>query len=154
MSLNRIISDAVEAHEHDGVINRHAAITDTVPLILADAEMTETCVRGHVSRLITKSAKARAAASANNDPAQLSIFGLNEMHILDDGEGTIKRTRQLSRLEFAGLIRVRQVKVEQDLAYLAKLREAFTVTSKIWDQHPTWSWGEVEDAYARMKRVA
>ena len=154
MSLNKIISEAIDANEDTVGINRHGAIEVAVPLVMADPDLTETCVRGHVSRLITSNAKRRASEASSGDSRQTHLFGLNEMHVLDDEGHTIKRTRQLSRLEFMGLIRIRQEKVDQDLAYLGKLREAARETGTLWDRHPDWTWGDIEDAYARLRRVA
>ena len=60
----------------------------------------------------------------------------------------------MSRIEFQGLIKLRERQVEDDLTYLARLKFAADETGFIWDRHPNWSWGQVEDAYARMKKAA
>lgn len=149
MSLNKIIADATEANEVDGVINRHAAINDAVPQILADADMTEMCVRGHASKMIANNVRSRKRDRDGTDNRQTSFFGLRDDHVLpDDGEGQIKRTSALSRPEFASLISVRQQQVNADLAYLSKLRDAEMQTRAIWDRHPDWTWGQVEAEFA------
>ena len=155
MSLNKIIADVTEANEDGGVINRHAAINDAVPQILADAEMTDMCVRGHVSRMIATNVRSRKRDASNTSLAQQSLFGLRDDHVLpDDGEGIIKRTSALSRPEFESLITLRQKQVNADLAYLMKLRDAARHTSTIWDRHPDWTWGQVENEYARLNARA
>ena len=153
-SLSKIVSDVTDAHETNGVINRQAAIDEALPRVMADEEMATSCVRAHLSRLIATNAKSRVRDAAAADSRQSSMFGLQPAHVIDDGEGSIKQTRALSRLEFASLIRVRQESVEADIAYLDKLRKASTATSKLWDRHPQWTWGQVEDAYARQQAAA
>ncbi|AHE55885.1 hypothetical protein [Sphingomonas sanxanigenens] len=160
MSLNKIITEATEAHEVDGVINRQAAINTVVPQVLADQEMTELCVRSHVSKAIASNVRSRSRASAHADPREMSFFGLDDRHVIDGEENDakrasdLKRTEALTRIEFAGLIRRRQESVNADLAYLAKLRNAERVTRDIWDRHPDWRWGEVERAHALRQRAA
>lgn len=149
MSLNKIISEAIEAHESDGVIDRHSAINTAVPQVLADGEMTEMCVRSHLSKAIASSCKRRVKEAAEANPLQIGLFGLRDVHVLDNGEGNIKHTDALSRIEFHGIIRVREQQVNADLAYLKKLRTAEMETRAIWDRHPDWKWGEVEREYAR-----
>ncbi len=154
MSLNKIIAEVTDANEKDGVINRHAAINDAVPQIIADKEMVEMCVRGHVSKLIATNVRNRKRDESKLDGRQSSFFKLRDDHILPDGEGVIKRTEALTRIEFESLIRLRQDQVNADQAYLMKLREAARVTRPIWNQHPDWLWGQVEDAYARQRQAA
>ena len=154
MSLTKIVAEVTDAHEQNGVINRHGAITEAVPRVLADPDLTETCVRGHLSRMIATNAKARTREMAAAEPRQESIFGLREVHVLDDGEGNIKHTRALSRFEFFGLINVRQKQVADDLKYLNRLRDAAAKTTRLWDAHPDWTWGQIEDAYARHRAAA
>jgi uncharacterized protein YerC len=64
-------------------------------------------------------------------------------------DGIIKNTRALSRIEFQGLIAMREKLVRDDLTYLAKLKHAAAETALIWDSRPDWSWGQVEDAYGK-----
>lgn len=155
MSLNKIVADATEAHDQDGVIDRHAAINVVVPQVLADQELTEMCVRGHISKLIASNVKSRIKERAKTIPGQTSFFGLREHHVVDDGEGQIKHTSILSRIEFVGLIKLRQDQVTADLAYLEKLRIAERGTRDIWDRHPDWTWGQVEAEHARrLSRAA
>jgi len=149
MSLNKIVAEATEAHDANGVIDRAAAITDAVPKVLADKELTEMCVRGHVSKLIASNVKSRMKERVQADPRQSSFFGLRDHHVVDDGEGQIKHTSILTRIEFVGLIKLRQDQVNADLAYLAKLRAAERDTREIWDRHPDWTWGQVEADHAR-----
>ena len=149
MSLNKIVAEVTDANDTDGVINRHAAINAAVPQVLADKELTEMCVRGHVSKLIASNVKSRIKERAKADTGQSSFFGLRDHHVIDDGEGQIKHTSILSRMEFVGLIRLRQDQVNADLAYLTKLRAAERDTREIWDRHPDWTWGQVEAEHAR-----
>jgi hypothetical protein len=154
MSLTKIVAEVTDAHEQDGVIDRHSAINEAVPRVLADTELTTTCVRAHLSRMIATNAKARTREMAAAEPRQGSIFGLRDVHVVDDGEGKIKHTRALNRVEFAGLISVRQKQVQDDLQYLNRLRDAAAKTTRIWDAHPDWTWGQVEDAYSRHRAAA
>jgi hypothetical protein len=131
MSLNKIVADAIDANEAEGVINRHSAINQAVPQVLADEDMTEMCVRSHLSKVIATNCKKRARELAEADSSQSSMFGLRDAHVLDHGEGVIKRTEALTREEFRGIIRIRQDQVVADMAYLKRL-------------------GEVEKAYARQ----
>lgn len=151
MSLSRIISDAIEANEADGTINRQGAINVAVPLILADEELTEMCVRGHTSKLITSSSKKRTRESANASPEQIGLFGLRDRYTLENEEGNIKRTEALTRSEFKSIIALRQNQVNADLAHLDRLRRAEFETQAIWDAHPDWTWGNVEAEYSRTQ---
>lgn len=154
MSLNKIVADAIDANEAEGVINRHSAINLAVPQVLADGELTEMCVRGHLSKVIASSCKRRARELAEKDSGQSSMFGLRDAHVLDHGEGVIKRTEALTREEFRGIIRIRQDQVVADFAYLKRLRDAEMETRAIWDRNPNWTWGQVEAAYARQTAKA
>ncbi len=155
MSLNKIIAEVTDANDEDGVINRHAAVNDAVPLVLADKELNELCVRSYLSRIIADNSRKRRRAFAEDDVRQASFFGLREHHVVaDDAEGQIKHTSALSRPEFDGLIIVRQNQVTADLAYLSKLREARRLTADIWSLPPDWTWGEVETAFAAIQNAA
>ncbi|MBB4857174.1 hypothetical protein HNO88_000481 [Novosphingobium chloroacetimidivorans] len=154
MSLNKIVAEAIDANESAGVINRHNAINLAVPKVLADEEMTEMCVRSHLSKVMASTCKKRARELAATSAAQSSLFGLHDAHVLDHGEGIIKRTEALTRDEFRGIIRVRQEQVTADMAYLKRLRDAELETRAIWDRNPNWTWGQVEAAYARKDAKA
>lgn len=154
MSLTKIVAEVTEAHEVEGVINRHEAINDAVPRVLADSDLTETCVRSHLSRMIATNAKARTRERSSANDKQIGLFGLRDAYVLTDGEGSIKLTRALSRIEFAALIKVRQQQVDADIAHLDRLRAAALETSPIWNAHPDWCWGQVEDAYSRLRGIA
>jgi hypothetical protein len=154
MSLSKIVAEAIDANEVEGVINRHSAINLAVPQVLADGEMTEMCVRSHLSKVIATSCKKRARELAEKDSGQSSMFGLRDAHVLDHGEGVIKRTEALTREEFLGIIRVRQDQVVAAMAYLKRLRDAERETRAVWDRYPTWTWGQVETAYARKTAKA
>lgn len=154
MSLGKIVAEAIEANEAEGTINRQGAISAAVPQVLADEEMTEMCVRGHLSKLITSSSRKRNREAAEADPCQIGLFGLRDSYVLGDEEGNIKRTESLSRIEFESIIRVRQKSVNDDIIHLNRLQEAARVTRPIWDEHPDWSWGQVEAEYARSQSRA
>lgn len=156
MSLHKVIAEAIEANESDGTINRQGAISIAVPQVLADEEMTEMCVRGHISKLITSSSKKRAKEAADRSafPEQASLFGLRDSYVLGDEDGNIKRTEALTRIEFESIIQVRQRQVNADLVHLGRLQDAARVTRAIWDAHPDWVWGQVEAEYTRVKAKA
>jgi hypothetical protein len=154
MSLSKIIAEVIDVNEVDGIINRHSAINLAVPQVLADEELTEMCVRSHLSKAIASSCKKRVREASEANSAQCSMFGLRDTHVLDDGEGAIKHTEALTRDEFRGIIRIRQDQVTADLAYLKRLRDAEMETRSIWDRHPRWTWGQVEAEYARHNAKA
>ncbi len=155
MSIAEIVADVTAKHERGGVLNREAAVEDALPQVLADSFAVETIVRQDLARRIKQHAvKVKDAAMNSFATGQRSLFDLRPAHVLGGEEGVIKSTRTLNRVEFHGLIKVRQRQVEDDLSYLARLRHAADETSAIWDRHPDWLWGEVEDAYRRMKKAA
>jgi hypothetical protein len=155
MSLASIIADVTMRHEHDGIVDRHAAIQEAVPLVLADQPTVEQIVRQHVSKSIKQHlTRVQESTMRALGSRQISLFDLRPHHVLDGEDGIIKNTRALSRIEFQGLIAMREKLVRDDLTYLAKLKHAAAETSLIWDSRPDWSWGQVEDAYARMRNAA
>lgn len=155
MSIAQIIADATAHHERGGVIDRHGAINEAFPLIMNDQDAVETIVRNDISKRIKQHmCKARDGAIAAIASGQSSFFELRPAHVTDGAEGIIKTTRSLSRIEFHGLIKLRERQVADDASYLARLKDAAAATALIWDAHPNWCWGQVEDAYARVKKAA
>lgn len=155
MSIAHIVADVTAEHQKDGLLDRNAAVEAALPRVMADALAVETIVRQDLARRIKQHAvTVRDAAISAFASGQQSLFDLRPAHALGGDEGVIKSTRTLSRLEFNSLIKVRQRQVQDDLSYLARLRHAADETSAIWDRHPDWLWGQVEDAYRRMKKAA
>lgn len=155
MSIAQIIADASANHEKGGIIDRHAAINEAFPLIMSDPDAVETIVRNDISKRIKQHlCKARDGVIAAIGSRQSSFFELHPAHVVDGSDGIIKTTRSMSRLEFHGLIKVRERQVADDTSYLARLKDAAAATALIWDAHPKWSWGQIEDAYTRVKKAA
>ncbi|MBB4858282.1 hypothetical protein HNO88_001601 [Novosphingobium chloroacetimidivorans] len=154
MSLNKIVADAIEANEAAGVIDRHNAINAAMPQILADEELTEMCVRSHLSKVIASNVKKRRRERGKTTLEQNNLFGLMDAHPIGDSEGFIKRTEALTRAEFREIIRIRQDQVTADLTYLKRLRDAELETRAVWDRHPDWTWGQVEAEYSRQHAKA
>lgn len=155
MSLAEIVADVATKHEKAGIVDRDAAVNEALPRVMADALVVEQIVRRHLSNSIKQHlTKVRDAATKNFGSGQGSLFELRPAHVLAGDDGVIKSTRSMSRIEFQGLIKVRERQVQDDLTYLARLRFAADETGFIWDRHPSWCWGQVEDAYARMKKAA
>lgn len=155
MSLAEIVADVATKHENAGVVDRDAAVAEALPRVMAEPFTVEQIVRRHLSNSIKQHlTKVRDAAFSTFGSGQASLFDLRPAHVLQGDDGIIKSTRSMSRIEFQGLIKVRERQVEDDLTYLSRLKFAADETGFIWDRHPAWSWGQVEDAYARMKKAA
>ncbi len=155
MSIAEIVADVTAEHQKGGILDRDAAVEAALPQVMADTLAVETIVRQDLGRRIKQHAvKVRDAAINAFASGQQSLWDLRPAHVLGGDEGIIKSTRTLTRIEFTGLIKVRQRQIDDDLSYLARLRHAADETSAIWDRHPGWMWGQVEDAYRRMKKAA
>ena len=155
MSLAEIISAVAGKHEKAGIVDRDAAVNEALPLVMAEPYTVEQIVRRHLSNSIKQHlTKVRDAAVGNFGFGQGGLFELRPAHVLAGDDGIIKSTRSMSRIEFMGLIKLRDRQVQDDLTYLARLKFAADETGFIWDRHPGWTWGQIEDAYARMKKAA
>lgn len=155
MSLAEIVADVATKHEKAGIIDRDAAVNEALPRVMAEPFTVEHIVRRHLSNSIKQHlTKVRDAAVDTFGSKQGSLFELRPAHVLAGDDGIIKSTRSMTRIEFQGLIKVRERQVEDDLTYLARLKFAADETGFIWDRHPDWSWGQIEDAYSRMKKAA
>ena len=155
MSLAEIVADVATKHEKGGIVDRDAAVTEALPRVMAEPIMVEQIVRRHLSNSIKQHlTKVRDAAIANFGSRQISFFELRPAHVLAGDDGIIKSTRALTRIEFQGLIKVRERQTQDDLNYLARLKHAADETGLIWDRHPNWTWGQVEDCYTSMKKAA
>lgn len=155
MSLAEIVADVATKHENAGIVDRDAAVQDALPRVMAEPFTVEQIVRRHLSQSIKQHlTKVRDAAVTSFGSGQGSLFELRPAHVLAGDDGVIKSTRSMSRIEFQGLIKLRERQVQDDLTYLARLKFAADETGFIWDRHPNWTWGQVEDAYVRMKAAA
>lgn len=155
MSLAEIISDVAARNEKGGIVDRDAAINQALPRVLADDMLVEQIVRQHLSKSIKQHlCRAQEATVKSFGYGQGSLFDLRPAHALDGADGIIKSTKALSRIEFMGLIKMRERQIADDQIYLARLRHAAAETSLIWDRHPNWTWGRVEDFYASLKKAA
>ena len=155
MSLAEIVADVATRHDKGGIVDRDAAVNEALPRVMAEPFTVEQIVRRHLSNSIKQHlTKVRDAAVGTFGSGQLGLFELRPAHVLAGEDGIIKSTRSMSRLEFMGLIKLRDRQVQDDLTYLARLKFAADETGFIWDRHPNWSWGQVEEAYARMKKAA
>lgn len=152
MLLAKIISEVTAAHSHDGTLDRKAAITAAVPMVMKDDALVEQLIRSALSKRIKDSVC--GAAERVERCGQHSFFDLRPAHALGDNESHIKETRSLTRIEFQRLIALREAQVDADVAYLKRLRAAAESTSPVWDAHPEWLWGQVEDAFAAALAAA
>jgi len=155
MSLAEIIADVASHHQKEGVFDRDAAIEEALPRVMADPHSVESIVRSALGQRIKQHwVKVQDAAMQSFASGQMDMFGLRHAHVLAGDENIIKSTRAMTRIEFTGLIKLRQQQVNDDTAYLDRLKFAADETAMIWDRHPNWSWGQVQDAYGRMKKAA
>jgi hypothetical protein len=154
MSISEIVAKATSNHESGGIVDRDAAIAEALPQVLGDPLAVETIVRQDLARRIKQHLCRVRDDAIQTFNGQGDLFGLRPAHALAGDEGIIKSTRALTRIEFAGLIKMRERQVEDDMSYLARLRFAADETGLIWDRHPNWTWGQVEDAYRRLKKAA
>ena len=154
MSLADVIAEATEAHQHDGVVDRNAALGDAFGRVRADPELADQCIRSDLVRRIKERTCKAAKRAGEADARAPSLFGLRNAYALDDDAHDIKDTDQLSRAEFQGLVNLRQRQVNADIAQLTKLREALRQTADIWDRHPAWTWGQVAADYAQRRARA
>lgn len=155
MSLAEIVADVSTKFEKEGVFDRDAAINAALPRVLAESYTVEQIVRQHISKAIKQRlTRALDVAMKAFGSKQPSLFELHPAHILQGAEGVIKSTASLSRIEFMGLIKVRERQVKDDLTYLARLKFAADECAPIWDKNPSWTWGQVEDAYRRRMQKA
>ena len=155
MSLAEIISDVSSRNEKAGIVDRAAAIDQALPRVLADDMLVEQIVRQHLSKSIKQHlCRAQEATVKSFGSGQGSLFELRPAYPLDGADGIIKATRSMSRIEFVGLIKMRERQIADDQLHLARLRHAASETSLIWDKHPDWSWGRVEDFYTGLKKAA
>lgn len=155
MSLREIISDVAAKNERGGIVDRDAAVEEALPRVMSDGLLVEQIVRQHLSKSIKQHmCRATEAAVRSFGNGQPSLFDLRPAHTLDGVDGIIKSTKALTRIEFHGLIKMRERQIEDDRVYLARLRHAAAETGMIWDKHPNWTWGRVEEAYAKLKKAA
>jgi hypothetical protein len=147
MSLSSIIAEAVFENEHNGVVDRQAAINAALAKVKEDDELVDRILKAGISKQV-KDYACKAVHQLEQTPAQHSLFGLRHAHTLDDDENIIKQTQYMTRIEFQGLITLRRRQVKADMAYLKLLEDAATETASIWDEHPDWTWGQVEAEYA------
>ncbi|QCB42345.1 hypothetical protein E5673_08965 [Sphingomonas sp. PAMC26645] len=155
MSLAEIISDVAGRNEKAGVVDRAAAVDQALPRVLADDMLVEQIVRQHLSKSIKQHlCRAQEATVKSFGSRQGSLFDLRQAHALDGVDGIIKSTRAMNRIEFHGLIKMRERQIADDQLYLARLRHAAAETSLIWNKHPDWPWGRVEDFYSNLQQAA
>ena len=70
-------------------------------------------------------------------------FALRQAHALDTDGRIIKRTSDLTELEFRRIIEIREKQIADDGAYLEELKNAYRTCRPVWDEHPDWTFAQV-----------
>lgn len=154
-TLTDICDRLIELHDRPGLgIDVHAAVTAGVPLVMADAEAVEGAVKQALHKLI-KDRATKQVRSEGDRRGQLMLFpDLRAAYALDVEGRTVKRTVDLSRLEFERLITVRAEQVVADTRHLEALRDARTKAAPMWDMHPAATFGEIVAMLAVAEQAA
>lgn len=144
MALTDIIHRVIDLCEVDGLLAQVQAVSAGVPLVMADPEAVEECVRETVWRRVGTLSK-RVARQAAATPRQAELFpGLRTRYAVDTDGRVLKLTSLLSRLEFERVIDIREKQIADDMAHLEVLRQARRQVRQLWDANPTLTFGEVE----------
>lgn len=152
--LSDVIQEAIESIRDDsGNVNIHTAMERARPLL--DDEDCETLISEGLSLRIKNAAlrgKNAAREAITKDSKTLEMFpGLRSAYAIDAEERVVKQTRALSMLEFQRIIATREKQVSDDRAHLKILRDTLAAVSPTWAPHPTWTFGEAADAYAKIE---
>lgn len=156
MRLSDLIGQLIEEYDQPGYgIDMHAAAAAGVERVQSDEDVTQELIRDAIWKRIkdaAQRAKRNAEKSDQND--QPTLFNLRARHAIDAEARVVKRTEDLTRLEFKRLINIRWEQVQADQAYLNELMKAEAALSPIWDAHPEATYGEVERIYAASRTAA
>ena len=157
MRLNDVIAHLIEEYERPGAgIDMHAATEAGVRMVKGDDETLESLVREALYKRIKgacTNARRRAETSDAN-VRQPALFDLRTRHALDTEGRYIKRTEDLTQIEFRRLIEIRRQQLEADKAYLDELEKAEAALRPIWTRHPEYTYGEAEQAYMAGRMAA
>lgn len=150
--LSDLVNEAVINHtSKKGVIAQHDALTDIKPKL--DQECRETLIDEALTSRITAAAKrgkSAIAAMAKRRNMELP-FNIDGAYPLNIEDRYIKRTEALTREEMLRVINIREKQIVDDKNRLAELRNAFHTVDPIWQQHPTWTFGQCCSALLRKK---
>lgn len=156
MRLNDIIAKLIEDYDRPGQgIDMQAAASAGVDIVKADDEIAVQLIHDAIRKRIKDAstrAKKQAEQSDTND--QPTLFNLRPRHAIDTEARVVKRTEDLTRLEFKRLIQIRWDQVQADQAYLNELIKAEAALSPIWDAHPDYTYGQAEQAYIASRSAA
>jgi len=145
--LSQILSAAIDATERDGDIDVYRAVDFAYVRVMEDPVTTETLVRDALAQRI----KTRATARQRQDDddgrdGQLRLFAkLKPRYALNADGRHIRRTRDLTRDQFEGLIALRKRQIEADQAHVKVMADALDEVAPVWDQTPDATFGEVMD---------
>jgi hypothetical protein len=151
MALTDILHRVMEICEVNGQLDQGHVTSTGVPLVKADPEAVDECVRETVWRRVGVMTK-RLPRLATATPRQAELFPGLRTHYAVDTEGRVlKQTGLLSRLEFERIIGIREKQVADDAAHLKLLKDAREELAPLWDRRPEATFGEIEAAYRRVK---
>lgn len=156
MRLNDIIAQLIEDYDRPGHgIDMQAAANAGVEMVKADDDIAGQLIHDAIwKRIKDASTKAKKQAEQSDGNDQPTLFNLRPRHAIDTDARVVKRTEDLSRLEFKRLIQIRWDQVQADQAYLNELIKADAALAPIWDQHPEYTYGQAEAAYVASRTAA
>ena len=156
MRLNDIIAHLIEEYDRPGQgIDMQAAATAGVEMVKSDDEATSQLIHDAIwKRIKDASTKAKGQAERSDSNDQPTLFNVRPRHAVDTEGRVIKRTEDLSRLEFKRLIQIRWEQVQADQAYLNELMKADAALAPVWDAHPEYTYGQAERAYMASRTAA
>lgn len=151
MALTNIIHKVIEKCEIDGELTQEKAVGAGVPLVMADPDAVDECVRETVWRRVNTMTK-RLRHRIMPAPRQAELFpGLRTHYAVDTDGRVLKQTGLLTRLEFERVISIREKQVADDTTHLEVLRQARRQLQRLWDANPALNFGAVETLFRRSQ---
>lgn len=156
MRFNDIIGKLIQEYDLPGQgIDMEAAASAGVEMVKADDEIADQLIHDAIWKRIKDAAtKAKKQAETTDENSQPTLFNVRPRHAIDTEGRVVKRTEDLSRFEWKRIIQIRWDQVQADQAYLNELMKADAALSPIWDEHPDYTYGEAEAAYAASRVAA
>jgi hypothetical protein len=151
MALTDILHRVMEICEVNGQLDQGHVTSTGVPLVKADPEAVDECVRETVWRRVGVMTK-RLPRLATATSRQAELFPGLRTHYAVDTEGRVlKQTGLLSQLEFDRVIAIREKQVADDAAHLKVLKDARADLRGLWNANPALTFSQVEALFRRSQ---
>ena len=152
--LSDRVNEAVESAREGGAIVVHT-VASGILSDLSSEEIEQVALEGLCRRVKTaaSSGKAQVLRAAKGEQAELP-FNLARSYAIDIGDRVVKFTRELTQLEVARVIAIREASIEADGRSLTEIKAAYEAAQPVWDNNPEWLFGQALDAAVKLRAAA